>query len=91
LARVITGVPRAPKATGAVLPMSASPAAANGLNPRPINIAAQIATGVPKPAAPSMKAPKAKPMSRIWMRRSLANPAIVSFTISNFPVLMVMS
>ena len=37
-ARVMTGVPSAPKATGAVLPMSERPAAASGLNPRPMSM-----------------------------------------------------
>jgi hypothetical protein len=91
LASVMMGVPSAPKATGAVFPMRARPAAASGLKPSPMSIAAEMATGVPKPAAPSMKAPKAKPMSSTWMRRSAAIPAMVSFTTSNFPVLTVMS
>ena len=56
-ARVRMGVPMAPNATGAVLAMSASPAACSGVKPRPIISAAQIATGVPKPEAPSMNAP----------------------------------
>ena len=71
--------------------MSARPAAASGLKPRPMSMAAEMATGVPKPAAPSMKAPKAKPMSSTWMRRSAAMPAMVSFTTSNFPVFTLMS
>ena len=82
----MTGVPSAPKATGAVLPMSERPAAASGLKPRPMSIAAQIATGVPNPAAPSMNAPKAKPISRTWIRRSAARLAMVCFTTSNCPV-----
>ena len=53
-------MPSAPKATGAVLPMSASFAASNGRKPRPIISAPLIATGVPNPAAPSMNAPKLK-------------------------------
>jgi hypothetical protein len=90
-ARVISGVPMAPKATGAVLPISDRPAAGSGRKPRPISIAAEIAMGVPKPAAPSMKAPKLKAISSTWMRRSLASPAMVCRTVSNFPVLTVMS
>ena len=77
LASVMIGVPSAPNATGAVLPISASPAAGSGLKPRPISMAAEIATGVPNPAAPSMKAPKLKAISSTWMRRSSARPAIV--------------
>ena len=37
-------------------------------------MAAEIATGVPKPAAPSMKAPKQNAISSTWMRRSLPTP-----------------
>ena len=51
------GVPMAPKATGAVLAMSDKAAAYNGVKPSPISSAEQIATGVPKPEAPSMNAP----------------------------------
>lgn len=39
------GVPRAPKATGAVFAISDKPEAANGEKPRPIKIAAVTATG----------------------------------------------
>jgi hypothetical protein len=84
---VLTGVPSAPNATGAVLPMSARPAAASGLKPRPMSIAPEMATGVPKPAAPSMNAPNEKPMSSTWMRRSPARPAMFSLTTSNLPAL----
>ncbi len=56
--RAITGVPRAPNATGAVLAMSDSPEAASGEKPRPMRMAAVTATGVPKPAAPSKNAPR---------------------------------
>ena len=84
-------MPRAPNATGAVLPISDSPAAGNGRKPSPISMAAQIATGVPNPAEPSRKAPKLNAMSRTWMRRSDAIPAIESLTSSNWPVLTVRS
>ena len=47
--------------------------------------------GVPNPAAPSMKAPKLKAISRTWMRGSTASPAMVWRTSSNLPVLTVMS
>ncbi len=70
-ASVITGVPSAPKATGAVLAMSDRPDAASGENPRPISMAAVTATGVPKPAAPSKKAPSEKAMNSSWIRRSV--------------------
>ena len=80
-----------PKATGAVLPMRASPAASSGRKPSPISIAPEIATGVPKPAAPSMNAPKLNAIRSAWMRRSSLSPAIVRFTISNWPVRTVTS
>jgi hypothetical protein len=59
-ARAIMGVPRAPKATGAVFAINDSPQAARGLKPSCIRMAAVMATGVPKPAAPSKNAPNAK-------------------------------
>ena len=70
LARVMIGVPRAPKATGAVLAINARPEAASGEKPRPIRIAPVTATGVPKPAAPSKNAPKQKAISNSCRRRS---------------------
>ena len=51
------GTPIAPNATGAVLAIKQRPAAVNGLKPSPTNRAAEIATGAPKPAAPSKNAP----------------------------------
>ena len=56
-----------------------------------MSIAPQMATGVPKPAPPSMKAPKLKPIRSSWMRRSLARPAIVCFKTSKSPDLTVTS
>src|SRR6266568_6291778 len=52
LLSAIIGVPSAPKATGAVLPINDRPEAASGLKPSWIKMAAVTATGVPKPAAP---------------------------------------
>lgn len=43
------------------------------------------ATGVPKPPAPSKKAPKAKATSRSWMRRSSVMPATDCWRIANHP------
>src|SRR5450432_900021 len=60
LASVVIGVPSAPNATGDVLAINARPAAYKGEKPRPIISAALMATGVPKPAAPSMNVPKEK-------------------------------
>ena len=62
-ASVRIGVPIAPNATGAVFAMSDSTAAYNGVNPSPMRSAEQIATGVPKPQAPSMKAPNENAIS----------------------------
>ncbi len=69
-ASAMTGVPSAPKATGAVLAMSDKPDAVSGVKPRPISIAAVTATGVPNPAAPSKNAPREKAMKRSCRRRS---------------------
>src|ERR1700760_1080315 len=59
------GAPMAPKATVAVLANSAIAAEVRGEKPKPINMADTTATGVPKPAAPSKKAPKQKAIKRI--------------------------
>ena len=48
--------------------------------------AEQIATGVPKPAAPSMKAPNENATSSAWIRRSRESRPTDAFTISNCPV-----
>ena len=53
-------------------------------------MAPQMATGVPPPAAPSRKAPKAKPISMAWMRASPDSPATERRTMSNWPVSTVM-
>ena len=65
---VMIGVPRAPNATGAVLAISARQAASKAGNPAPVRRAAEIATGAPKPAAPSRNAPKEKAMRSAWIR-----------------------
>ena len=72
-------------APGAVLAMSATPAPQSGVKPRPTSMAAAMATGVPKPAVPSMKQLKAKAMSRAWRRRSSVSLASESLMISNSP------
>jgi hypothetical protein len=87
----VTGIPSEPKATGAVLPISASIAASNGRAPSPISMTAEMATGAPKPAAPSMKAPKLNAISSAWMRRSWERPAMDCRMISNWPVSTVTS
>ena len=57
-ASVMIGVAIAPKATGAVLATSATAAAFIGWKPSAISMTAVIATGVPKPASASSRAPK---------------------------------
>src|SRR6266567_7393303 len=68
--RPVIGAPSAPKATGAVLAISDSPAAARGEKPRLMRIDPVIATGVPKPDDPSKKAPTANAISNSCSRRS---------------------
>ena len=82
---VTSGVPSAPKATGAVLAMSESPAACSGENPSPINIAPVTATGVPNPAAPSKNAPKQNAISSSCRRLSSVMPAMESRSTANCP------
>ena len=59
-ARVMMGSPRPPNATGEVLANRASAAAYSGEKPKPISSAAEMATGVPNPAAPSRKRAEAE-------------------------------
>ena len=49
-------------------------------------MAPDTATGAPKPAAPSMKAPNENAMNIACSRRSLVRPPTESLMISNFPV-----
>ena len=56
----VTGAPSAPKATGAVLKISTNTSASSCGKPSRISSAAVMATGVPKPEMPSIKAPKAE-------------------------------
>ncbi|KAF5032024.1 hypothetical protein DSECCO2_621620 [anaerobic digester metagenome] len=81
----MTGMPSAPKATGAVLATRQMPPAYTGLKPSPISMAAVMATGVPKPAVPSRNAPKAKAMNRACNRRSSVSRASEPLMISNSP------
>ena len=84
--KVRNGVPMPPQATGAVLAIRQSKAAWKGLNPRPTRKAAEMATGAPNPAAPSMKAPNEKAIRTAWSRRSPERLATEVFMISNWPV-----
>jgi hypothetical protein len=67
---VVIGMPSEPKATGVVLARRPSVAAVIGGKPRPASIDAVIATGAPKPAIPSISAPKQKATRITWIRRS---------------------
>ena len=69
-ASVVIGTAMAPKATGAVLATSATAAALAGWKPRPMSMTEQIATGVPKPASASSRAPKQKAISTACTRWS---------------------
>ena len=52
------GIPTAPHTTGAVFAIIQRPAAYKGRIPSPTSSAAVIATGPPKPIAPSKNEPK---------------------------------
>ena len=80
------GMPNPPNATGAVLASSASAAAYKGSNPSPAMREAVIATGAPKPAVASRRAPKTKVIGTTWMRRSLLTPVSESLMVSKRPV-----
>ena len=84
-ASVMIGVPRAPKATGAVLAISARQAASNAGKPAPVRRAAEIATGAPKPAAPSRNAPKAKAINSACTRWSAESRVTERFITSSAP------
>ena len=88
---VRSGVPMPPQATGAVLAIRQSRAAWNGWKPSPTRNAAEIATGAPKPAAPSMNAPNEKATRTAWSRRSAESLATEAFITSNWPVVTAMS
>jgi hypothetical protein len=89
-ARVTIGMAMAPKATGAVLATSATEAALMGEKPRPISITAEIATGVPKPASASSRAPKQKAMMIAWTRWSSEIVANERRRIAKWPLATVM-
>src|SRR5437868_3474135 len=79
-----------PNATGAVLANKHILAAKNGRNPRPTSIAAEMATGVPNPAAPSIKALKANAIKSACTGWLLVRWERELFMISNLPVSTVM-
>ncbi len=69
------GVPSAPNATGAVLKMSVKVRASSAGMPIMMSNALVMATGVPKPAIPSSRQPKQKPITTSTTRRSFGKLA----------------
>ena len=87
LAAVVTGIDIAPKQTFNALPTIVTRAAFRGGRPRARSMAQEIATGAPKPASPSMRPQKQKPMRRAWTRMSpLPTAANTARTSSERPV-----
>ncbi len=84
-ASATTGVPSAPNATGAVLAISDRPDASSGENPSPSNSAPVMATGAPKPAAPSKNDPKQNATSTNCRRRSPLTRRRLCCSTSNNP------
>ena len=84
--RVTTGMPIDPNATGAVLARRASTAAVTGSKPRLARIDAEMATGAPNPAMPSIRAPKLKATSRAWILRSVVIRASERLMTSKSPL-----
>ena len=71
LAKVVVGIPMEPKVVGTVLAIRQARMDRNGLYPKPTIMLAGIATAVPKPAIPSMKAPNPHAINRARIRLSL--------------------
>ena len=84
--RVMIGAAMAPNATGAVLASSETTAAFIGAIPAAISIAAEIATGAPKPASDSSRAPKENAIRIDRTRWSSDTARIRSPSTSNHPV-----
>lgn len=84
------GMASAPKATGAVLATSATLAALTGLNPSAMSMTAVMATGVPKPARASSRAPNEKAMTMAWTRWSGLTAPNERRRTSKWPVFVVM-
>ena len=90
VARVVIGTASAPNATGAVLATSATTAALSGRNPRAMSMTLVMATGVPKPASASRRAPKQNAMMTAWIRWSSLTLAKDRRRTSKCPVTTVM-
>ncbi len=86
----MTAIPIPPKATGAVFAIRQMPAAYRDSKPKPTSIPAVIATGAPKPAAPSRKAPKQYAIRIAWSLLSGVTDSILFLTIVKLPVLTLM-
>ena len=69
-ASVVIGTAIAPNATGAVLATRATTAALSGGKRRAMSMTVQMATGAPKPARASSRAPNANAMITAWTRGS---------------------
>lgn len=82
LAKVLAGIPMEPYVVGTELATRQTRMALIGSKPMATNIEAGIAIAVPKPAMPSMKAPKPQPMSRARTRRSLLTVVNMCLTMS---------
>ena len=65
---VMIGVATAPNATGAVFATSTAAAARAGRRPSVTSITPVMASGAPKPASASSRAPKQNAMTRTWIR-----------------------
>ena len=76
----------APKATGAVLASRETIADFSGFMPAAISMAAEIATGAPKPARASIRAPKQKAIRMASTRWSSETERISWPSCSNQPV-----
>ena len=85
------GMAIAPKATGAVLATSAVMADRMGGRPRATSIAPVMATGAPKPASASSRAPKQNAMSMACTRMSPRPTALKVARTSSIRPLMTVS
>jgi len=86
VASVVIGTASAPKATGAVFATNATVAALSGRKPSAMSMTELIATGVPKPARASIRAPKQKAMMIAWIRWSSLIEAKDRRSTSKWPV-----
>ena len=82
---VMIGAPMAPKATGAVLARSETTADFRGFIPAAISMAAEMATGAPKPASDSSSAPKQNAIRMASTRWSFEIDRIFAPSTSNQP------